>query len=517
MKLIFRLSLSFFSAALVICLFFYGNGETKSLNQQGQKRTYPIVDTGQNRCYSDSREIPYPKKGEPFYGQDAQYTANSPSYSDNGDGTVTDLVTGLMWQKTPDLKNKSTFDNALANARNFRLAGYNDWRLPTIKELYSLIDFRGYITRSVSRSRPFLDTRYFDFVYGDESKGERTIDAQYFSSTNYVGRTMGGDETIFGVNFADGRIKGYPKYGRRSNRDKRFVRYVRGKLDYGKNNFTDNGDGTVTDHATGLTWMKNDSGSPLNWQQALAFAESLTHAGHDNWRLPNAKELQSIVDYSRAPDASDSKHRSAAMNPIFNITKMESYFWTSTTHIGGPRSDAAVYICFGRAMGQMHGHKMNVHGAGAQRSDPKSGNPGTWANGRGPQGDDVRIYNYVRAVRGGNVRMVSSGPPVNVQFSPDGPPRQRNNQQQFQGSGRPSGDRSGPRSNRQQLHKRQTLPGPGGHGFVSRLDKDGDNRVSRKEFDGPPNHFDFLDRNKDGYLSEAERPPGPPPQNRRAF
>lgn len=44
---------------------------------------------------------------------------------------------------------------------------------------------------------------------------------------------------------------------------------------------------------------------------------------------------------------------------------------------------------------------MDVHGAGAQRSDPKSGNPDAFPNGHGPQGDDIRIYNYVRCVTGG--------------------------------------------------------------------------------------------------------------------
>jgi hypothetical protein len=43
---------------------------------------------------------------------------------------------------------------------------------------------------------------------------------------------------------------------------------------------------------------------------------------------------------------------------------------------------------------------LDVHGAGAQRSDPKSGNPTDYPKGRGPQGDAIRIYNYVRLVRG---------------------------------------------------------------------------------------------------------------------
>ena len=89
--------------------------------------TYSIVDTGQTKCYDNSKETSAPGQGESFYGQDAQYTGNQPSYKDNGDGTITDLVTGLMWQKTPG--GKVTYSNAVAGTKSFNLNGYTDWRL----------------------------------------------------------------------------------------------------------------------------------------------------------------------------------------------------------------------------------------------------------------------------------------------------------------------------------------------------------------------------------------------------
>jgi hypothetical protein len=58
-----------------------------------------------------------------------------------------------------------------------------------------------------------------------------------------------------------------------------------------------------------------------------------------------------------------------------------------------------VYVSFGRAMGYMQNTWVDVHGAGAQRSDPKSGDPNDYPTGRGPQGDAIRIYNYIRLVR----------------------------------------------------------------------------------------------------------------------
>jgi hypothetical protein len=216
---------------------------------------------------------------------------------------------------------------------------------------------------------------------------------------------MNGDATIFGVNFADGRIKGYPRDELPQGIKTYFVRYVRA-ADYGVNDFMDSGDGTVSDAATGLSWTKGDSSTTLSWEEALAWCEALDLAGHDDWRLPNAKELHTILDYARAPDASDPGMRSAAIDPVFDITSDDSYFWTSTTHLDGPLPMWAVYIAFGLAWGWMeippgsgNYQLLNVHGAGAQRSDPKSGDPANWPLGNGPQGDVVRIDNYARCVR----------------------------------------------------------------------------------------------------------------------
>ena len=393
-----------------------------------QDLTYPVVDTDQEIFYDTIIEIPAPAQGDAFYGQDAGYTGNVPSYRDNGDGTISDLVTGLMWSKSPDMDgdgdidyaDKRSYEEALAGAATFNLGGYDDWRLPSIKEMYSLIIFSGkdpsgYNGTSTDGLAPFIDTNYFDFAYGDLNAGERIIDAQMASSNIYVGLTMGGDETMFGVNFADGRIKGYPTGPMPGQtEDKQFyVYYVRGNANYGVNDFQDNGDGTITDHASGLMWTQDDNGSGMNWGDALSYAESAGIAGYDDWRLPNAKELQSLVDYSRAPSVTNS----AAIDPAFNCTIItdeggeENYpsYWTATTHASFQENTpggAAAYVCFGEALGWMEvpptsGNYtlMDVHGAGAQRSDPKAGDPASWPYGNGPQGDVIRIYNYVRLVR----------------------------------------------------------------------------------------------------------------------
>jgi len=419
--------------------------------------TYPVVDTGQTECFNNRNPIAPPDAGQPFYGQDAQ-THHHPAHYTLGAGglTVQDQVTGLTWQRSPDTDgdgaltrhDKLTLSQAQAlpaKLNTARFGGFDDWRLPTIKELYSLFDGRGTDPsgpggNDPSRLTPFIDTKFFQFAYGNPGAGERVIDSQYASSTRYVGKGARGFPKLFGVNFADGRIKGYDLFMPGVSMQKTFfVICVRGNPAYGKNHFHDQHDGTIADRASGLVWSQADSGQGMNWQAALAWVQQKNaenYLGHRDWRLPSVKELQSIVDYSRSPETT----QSPALDPVFHCTAFTNeaqkvdypFFWSATTHAGIMGGGAAMYVAFGRAAGWMSArslaggpperrggfdprpggppemgppsdsgayHYVDVHGAGAQRSDPKVGDPALFPHGRGPQGDVIRIQNYVRLVR----------------------------------------------------------------------------------------------------------------------
>jgi len=368
--------------------------------------SYPVVDTRNPGFYSDLAVISSPSPGQAYFGQDAGYQGNAPSYTDNGDGTIADNVTGLVWQKS--MEPKCSYVAAVAKADTMTLGGHSDWRVPTIKELYSLILFSGQTATGITSYTKFIDTGYFVQPLGDLSIGEREIDAQTWSATKYQGLTMAGDSTVFGVNFIDGRIKGYPLYKpgtKNAVAGTGYFRMVRGNPAYGHNDFASNGDGTISDRATGLMWQAADDGIARDWPAALAYCENLDFAGHSDWRLPNAKELQSIVDYSRSP----SKTASAAIDPLFSTSSILDpdgvggqfpYFWTSTTHLDGMNSyKSGVYVAFGKAQGKMNGVLMDVHGAGAQRSDPKSGNAANYPQYFGPQGDVQYVLNHARCIR----------------------------------------------------------------------------------------------------------------------
>ena len=347
--------------------------------------SFSLVDTMQDSCFDVlGAEIDCPADGETLYGQDAQHPRLASSYTDNGDGSVLDNNTGLLWQKTPE-NDRPQYADAITYCDALELAGKDDWRVPSLKELYSLADFRGELLKpEEGEPRPYIDTTAFDFEYPD---GEMKFAGQYWSSTLYIkGPVMDGKrQAAFGFNFADGHIKAYgtgldfytgaeaaydpdstnPAEGKAPGN---YVRCVSGtEAVYGVNAFADNGDGTVTDAATGRMWQQSDDGTRREWPEALAYCEGLDLAGHTDWHLPNSKELQSIVDYRRSGFP-------AIDETFFSITEDSETldFWTSTTF--GDWKNYANVVAFGKALSKGPGQDdyTDWHGAGAQRSSIKT-------------------------------------------------------------------------------------------------------------------------------------------------
>ncbi|UOD35130.1 DUF1566 domain-containing protein [Deferribacteraceae bacterium V6Fe1] len=232
---------------------------------------YRIVATGQTECYdTDGNVIDCPQAGESLYGQDAQFIKNEFSFNDLGNGLVQDLNTGLIWQQSPTSQT-FTWENVVNYCNSLTLGGYDDWRVPSAKELFSLSNF--------SEGWPYIDTKYFELASGNITKDE-----QYWTSNYYVGTTVeGGEDAAFGVNFVTGHIKAYSAKATGPIGEK-YVRCVRGNA-YGNNNFIDNLDGTITDNATSLMWSQTDFG-PFDWEEALQFAYDSNYAGYTDWRLP---------------------------------------------------------------------------------------------------------------------------------------------------------------------------------------------------------------------------------------
>lgn len=98
--------------------------------------------------------------------------------------------------------------------------------------------------------------------------------------------------------------------------------------------FTRDANGIVTDSSTGLVWQDDAVGGSTTWQGAIDRCETLNLGGHEDWRLPNLKELTSLVDVTKFIPSIDD---------IFEST-VSLYYWSSTTYANG--SDNAWNVLF---------------------------------------------------------------------------------------------------------------------------------------------------------------------------
>ena len=243
----------------------------------------------------------------PTPGEDSDYTLNPPSYTDNGNGTITDNVTGLMWQKVDN--GESTWETALANAATLPTGGYTDWRLPTPTEALSILNHN---------TNPALNPVYFVNNASGTPAYWWTMETYGTSTTNVWCTNSGGglgpkpkSETIS----AGGAFRYH-------------ARYVRGARPSNGHNYVNNLDGTVTDLDTHLMWAQVPS-SALTWTGALAYAEALTLGGYSDWRLPNVKELQTLVDLTRATATGTTT--APCLNRILFPAATATAHWTSTS------------------------------------------------------------------------------------------------------------------------------------------------------------------------------------------
>jgi hypothetical protein len=414
-------------------------------------------------------------------GQDGEIQAGvARSYTDNGDGTITDDVTGLMWEKLSDDGSIHDKDDTYIWSNAFALkidtlntgsfAGYNDWRVPNIDELQSLNVY--------GQFSPSVDPAFNDNCIPacDELSCNCTVAAAYWSSTTYLGATAsawanyftggliddvtkgtsirvravrGGSFPVCGNAIAEGLedcddtdldgasclTLGYNLGGTLScsggctydttgcafqpalpatGQTTSYGADDDGDLQVGATlTHVDNGDGTITDTTTGLIWEKkialnnsgvncvNETGSCANphdadnrysWGAASAppydgrvvtiFLEQLNNrcdqdttvsctvdadcavpggacgfAGEQDWRLPNLKELQSIVDYEAVnPFVSVSVAFNGAncgalcmdlSDPACSCTDTSSRYWSSTTYASNPTRAWHVYFSTG--------------------------------------------------------------------------------------------------------------------------------------------------------------------------
>ena len=265
-------------------------------NAEAQKLLpFKLSDTGQTTSYTATA------------GEDADYVIQPLSFKDNGNGTVTDNNSYLMWQKTDG--GEMTIEKAVTYCDTLTLGGYTDWRMPTAQELFSIHLF--------DANNPALNTTLFT----------KTTAEYWWSSDKQADNAT----NIWATN-AGGGIGNHPKTETLSaGGTKHFhVRAVRSLISttFSTTRFTDKTDGTIKDNYTGLTWQKTPPATPMTWEAALAYAKTVTLGGKSDWRLPNIKELQSLNDVSRV--------KPSVNKTIFPGIVSSAFYWSSTSQYKTP-------------------------------------------------------------------------------------------------------------------------------------------------------------------------------------
>ncbi len=270
------------------------------------------------------------------------YTWYNTNGAENGGNTGSAGVVNTCNGTLPSNQcNTQAFVAAVSTAA---LCGYTDWRLPTPRELRSIVNY------GAGNS---MDATYF----------LSTARPNFWSASTHARTPAYAWVVSFGVDDGGGDGHAHVK----TNDD--LARLVRGGVQSAPSqgactagnpnanvvgstpsaDFTDNGNGTVTHAKTGLMWKRCAEGlsgagcatgaaNTMTWSNALAAAESASFAGFTDWRLPNLKELHSIVETCGYDPAINQSIFPATPAPAFG-----SVFWSATSSASDP-AKAAIFV-----------------------------------------------------------------------------------------------------------------------------------------------------------------------------
>jgi hypothetical protein len=234
---------------------------------------------------------------------------NPQSYETSVPDVVVDNVTGLTWQKNV-VSDALLWSNALAYCAELQLAGRDDWRLPSLIELISIVDF--------TQTSPAVDPSAFPALDS----------GNLWTSSSLVGSP--------GEAFYVAFTTGFSYHGHQDflSLQARCVRGDGRNIGISGPRYTFPSPETVFDTGTRLTWQRETNAATYSWDAAAATCGGLDLAG-GGWRVPTMKELQSLLDLDVEMPALD--------RAAFRTTAEDSY-WTSS--VLADSSTEAWYVSF---------------------------------------------------------------------------------------------------------------------------------------------------------------------------
>ena len=292
---------------------YYWWGEKRGCTTQ--KPALGNVCAGQMECYENYYEIECPTDpDDDFFGQEAHYAklgVCSPlditiDKSNEEEPLIINRNTGLMWQKNIS-EEAYSWNEAVTHCEDLVYAGYDDWRLPSVHELMSII---------VSNKYQYDYNMTFFRFFKELEQDYRHDDIMFWVSDKSL--SLNFHENTVGTTAIQGRIH--------------TAICVRGeKLPGPEFEVSEiNGDEVVTDLTTGIMWQKSGEGK-VQWEQALYKCEHLVYAGYSDWRLPLRNELLSLINYEKYGPASDFPDMGSSSNDLIVFSGTNNGFSISNT------------------------------------------------------------------------------------------------------------------------------------------------------------------------------------------
>jgi hypothetical protein len=255
---------------------------------------------------------------------------------------VLDTQTGLIWTKNACLSDfPMTWNEALifvGELNHSELYGYNDWKLPNRRELFSLMS-RETINPSLPYGHPFIDV--FTGYYWTSTSCARLPNQAWYIHLGGARVFKGmkyGSYMVWPVRIADHLDSQVLKTGQRNCYDENgdiVDCYNTGQdgefqsgLQSNKPRFIEN-NYSVYDNATSLTWLKNANyfKDMLDWKSVFDLIEKMNREseyGHNDWRVPSIVELESLTDMSQ---------HSPALPVDHFFVNVQEFYWSSTTSV----------------------------------------------------------------------------------------------------------------------------------------------------------------------------------------
>ena len=262
------------------------------------------------------------------------------------DGTITDSLSGLMWQQTPSGTTR-TWADTMTYVATVATGGHTDWRLPNIHELASLLNASTYDNEGWLEGAGFTNLQE-DYYWSSTTLAADTdyawaVDLGPVSLSGTWGhgciedlrKTGEYNQTNQLVLFRAWCVRdggsgtiALPKTGQTTSQTTGDDGDLERGVEWPSPRFIDNGNGTVTDALTGLMWDQSPGGPTVTWATAVANAADQTTAGYSDWRLPNRWELRSLIDFGITNTA-------AWLNGLEFDSIYEFHYWTSTPYPAG--------------------------------------------------------------------------------------------------------------------------------------------------------------------------------------